>query len=88
MGHAGLGVREMLVERAPEGHVEHLVAAADREHRQVQLEGCSERGQLEGVMVGPDAPQRLVPLGGAVGRGVDVATAEEEQAVEPAQDLG
>ena len=48
-------VVDVLDERAAEGHVEHLVAAADGEQRQAELDGRAGDGEVERVVVGVDA---------------------------------
>ena len=50
-------------------HVQQLGTPADRQHRQVEVEGDAERRRLEGVLAGIDAPDLLAHLGGAVRRG-------------------
>jgi len=74
-------VREMLDERAAPGHVEDVHAAADREERQLRVDGRADERHLEPV---PAAVRlvRFLVRDGVVQRGVDVGAAGEHDAVE------
>ena len=71
------------MKRPAAGHVERLHPAADPEHREVALRGGGVEGQLvlvaDAVDVGAE-PRVRRP---AVGAGVEIGAAAEEQAVEP-----
>ena len=75
-------VGEVLHERAAEGDVEHLQAAAHREDRAAQLQRPRQDGQLGGVALGARRAGARVGLGAVAGR-VDVGAAREHHAVEP-----
>ena len=82
---AGLALavaREVLVQRPAAGDVERLAAAADAQQRHPALERRARERELEGVQRRLRRPQLLVPLGGAVGAGVQVRAAGEADAVE------
>ena len=79
-------VREMLDEIAAECDVEHLRAAADREHGEVTLDRRGEQRQLGAVALGYD-PRRLGVRLLAVELGVEVGAAREDQPVERAEGL-
>lgn len=77
VGHEG----EVLDQGAPCGHVEDLGPPADAEDGDVAGQGGVDEGQLPGVAAGVDA----LDLGkgrAAVRRGVHIAAAAEQQAVE------
>ena len=74
-------LRQVLVERAAAGDVEHLHPAADAEQRHVALERAPRQRELEAVALGPGALRLGVRLGAVAGR-VDVGAAGEDQPVE------
>ena len=79
------GTGDVLVERAAERDVAHLVAATDRQGRYAEPDGGADQGDLAGVPTGVDA----VDAGGrrlAVGGGVEVAAAEQQQPVEAGEE--
>jgi hypothetical protein len=88
---AGLGgvavvpddVRQVLDQRAAQGHVHDLHAAADAEHRQPLLQRGADQGQL-GVVAGRVGPPALRVARRAVAGRVDVAAAGQHQAVQAA----
>ena len=77
---------QVLLERAAQRHVEHLVAAADAEQRQAEVAGGAGQRQLEHVGVGMAAGDVGRGLGAVVLR-VDVAAAGQQQAVESGHHL-
>ena len=72
-------VGQVLVERAAEGDVQHLHAAADAEDGHVALERRARQRDLEPVALGSRAVGLRVGLG-AVGGRVDVGAAGQHQA--------
>ena len=76
-----LGVGEMLVERPAAGDVEDLEAAADAEQRQVPRQGGAGQRELEPIALDPGVRGVRVGLG-SVARGIEIAAAGEQQAVE------
>ena len=79
-------VGQVLVQGAPQLHVEDLAAPADGEHRHVGPQRGGEEGALAGVPVLVDAGhlgRRLL----VVGQRVDVAATGEDEAVEDIYDL-
>ena len=85
LAHPVVAVADVLGQRAAEGDVEHLHAAAQRQHRQVELDGREGHGDLELVVDLGDAVQRVVVRLLAVAPRVDVAAAGQQHAVEVAQ---
>ena len=90
-GHAPVvlvaeGLGQVLDERAAKGDVEDLHAAADAEHRHVELGGAPDEGELEGVALAAPALGLGVGLG-AVGGRVHIDAAGDDQAVEAVQKL-
>lgn len=80
--------REVDLERAPQGDVEHLQTPTDREHRQPQLEGRPHGRQFDAVVDRLDPPEhRRVGVHAIAGR-VDVTTAEQQQPVDARQHPG
>ena len=77
---AGIGA-DVLVETAAERDVQHLDAAADREDRQPPIERDPHRRGLDGVARRRDVVERGM-RGLAEERGVHVAAAGQEQAVQ------
>ena len=86
MGQGADHIGQVLVQGAPELHVEHLAAAADGQDGQVRPQGGGQQGAFAGVAVGVD-PTHLGFGLLAVGPGVDVAATAEHQAVEDGDDL-
>ena len=86
VAHAGHGVH-MLDERAAEGHVGHLHAAADGEDGNLALEGVLEKGDVEGVATGIDVVG-LCRGGGAVQRRLHVAPARHHHALDGIEHAG
>ncbi len=79
-------VGQVLQQRAAEGDIEHLHAAADPEHRHVALDRTAAQRDLELVAFG----RRAVGLGigrGAVGGGIDVGAPDQDQGVDVVQEL-
>ncbi len=79
-------LREVLHEAPAPGDVEHLHSAADCEDGQVAREGRGEQGQLGAIALG----LRVLGLDvrrGAVGGGVDVVSAREDQGVDGVEGL-
>ena len=79
-------VGKVLAQRAAEGDVDQLHAAADAEHRHVALDRAAGERELDAVALG----HGVVGLGmglGAVGGGVDVVAAGEDQPVEQVEHL-
>ena len=84
-------VRQMLVQAAPHGHIEHLGPAANAQHRHAAPQRSTEKCELPGVAVTGGligGRVRLIVVGG----GIDVTAAGEDQPVEtvkhPRGDLG
>src|SRR6185369_14862785 len=77
---AGLG-RHILVERAAERYVQHLDAAADRQHRYAAREREVQHRGLEGVTRRSDVVQRRMRRLAEPGR-IHVAAAGQEEAVQ------
>jgi len=74
-------VGEVLVQGATEGHIEHLGATADPEHRHATAQRLAQQRELPGVTVtggGIGGRVRLM----VVGAGVDVAPAGDDQRVD------
>ena len=78
-------VGQVLVQRAAAGDVERLHPAADREQRQVARGGLAQQRQLVLVADAVDVRAELRVALVAVGRGVEVRAAAEEQAVDAVQ---
>ena len=74
-------VRDVLLDAAAECHVQHLGAAADREHRQVARERGLHQRELEVVALADD-PDRLGVRVGAVQLWIEVGSAGEDQPVD------
>jgi hypothetical protein len=74
-------VGQMLVKRASERDVDQLHAAADAQHGHVALDGSARERDLEGVSLG-NGVDRVRPGLLAVGGGIDVGAAGEQQAVD------
>src|ERR1700683_480567 len=74
-------VGQMLQEGASERDVDQLHAAADAQHRHVALDGSARERYLEGISLG-DRVNRVRPGLLAIGGGVDVGAACEQQAVD------
>jgi len=81
---AHIVVIQVLHERAAERNVDHLLAAADAQHRQVHVARLLEQSKLRLVQVAIDRPDLLVLLLSVKG-GVDVPAAGEQQAVDVGQ---
>ena len=79
---------DVLLQRAAHRHVQHLHAAADREHRHVRGECSPNDRQLNLVVLGDDAVQLLGRRFLPVVAGVDVAAAVEHHRVDPPQQIG
>ena len=79
-------VGQVLVQRPAAGHVQHLHAAADREHGQAARYRPPREGQLEAVELGLGRPQ-LGMLGGAVVVRMQVRPARQADAVEAVEQL-
>ena len=77
---------EMLGERPALDHVQHLHAAADAQHGHVALERARAEAELEAVALRPGRADLRMRLR-AVGGGVDVGAAREDQAVEHVEHL-
>jgi len=77
---------QVLQQRAAAGDVEHLHPAADPEERQIPLDRALGQRDLERVALRVDVDGRGVH-GLAVGGGVDVRAAGEDQAVEQVEQL-
>ena len=78
--------RDVLHERAAAGDVQHLHAAADGENRQIARAGGRDEGDLELVARRIDVLDPLMRRL-AVSRGLDVAAAGQQQAVDARQRL-
>ena len=72
-------VREVLFQRAPQVDVQELHPTADREERQIALDGDVRQRQLQAVAKGIDVAGSGVWLLAVQGR-VDVPTARQDQA--------
>ena len=81
-----LAVGQVLLERPAARDVHQLHAPADAEQREVALERAARQRDLERVALRHRA-LRLRVGAGAVGAGVDVGPAREEQAVEEVEDV-
>ena len=85
LGHLGPErFGQVLVQRAAEGDVDQLQAAADAEHRHAAALRAGEQGELPRVAVGARRVGRRVALG-AVELGLHVEAAREDQPVEPVE---
>ena len=82
VGEDPVAVGDVLVERAAQRDVQHLVAAADRQRRDTAIDGGTCERELEAVPVRDDAVDLVAPLL-AVLLGVEVAAAHQQQPVEP-----
>ena len=75
LAHPVVAVADVLLQRAAERNVEHLHAAAQGQHRQVELDGRQAHGDVELVVDLGDAVQVLVGGFLAVAARVDIAAA-------------
>jgi hypothetical protein len=78
-------VGQVLVQPPAVRDREQLEAAADREHRQVALEGARQQQELEVVAARLDDRLRMRRL--AVAGGVHIGPAGQDQPVETVQDV-
>src|ERR1700730_6193430 len=78
---------EVLHERAAHGDVDHLLATADAEHRQLTLARLAEHRQLRLVQLRVGVSNLLVSVLSIKGR-VDVPAAWQEQSIDVRQRLG
>ena len=76
---------DVLHQRAAERDVEHLVAAADGEQREAELDRRPGHGQVERIVVGIDLADPGVDLRRAVAVRVDVGSAGQADPVEAGQ---
>ena len=81
-----VAIRKVLDQCAAERDVQHLETPTDRQGRDVVAHRGTREGDVERVDVGIDAGHRLVRVL-AVLRGVDVASADEHERVEAAEEL-
>ena len=79
-------IRDVLLEVAAERDVQHLRAAADREHRHVALQRRLHQLQLEVVALANDAVRLGMRLG-AVQLRIEIRAAGEHQPVDDVQRL-
>ena len=79
-------VGQVLVKRSAEGDVEHLDAAADAQHGHVALHRAAGERDLERVAQRVDVVGGLVGLG-AIGGGIHVVAARQDEAVDSVQQL-
>jgi hypothetical protein len=77
----------VLVEHPADLDRHHLHAAADAEHRQVELRRDPRQGELPLVAVRPGLLRRRVRLG-VVAVGLDVGSSRDDQAVDPGEHRG
>ena len=78
---------DVLKERAAQGNVEELMAAADSQHRQIALNGPTQEAKLMDIApsigpVGLGAPLFTVELG------VYISAARKKQAIQPLKGVG
>ena len=76
VGEDPVAVGDVLVERAAQRDVQHLVAAADRQRRDTAIDGSTCERELETVPVRDDPVDLVAPLL-AVLLGVEVAAAHQ-----------
>ena len=81
-------VGEVLVQRAPEGDVEHLVTAADRQHRLVLGDRGAGEGEVDGVVFVAHLDQARMELVHAVLERRHVGTARQAQPIDAGHDVG
>src|SRR5712692_2611581 len=84
---AHLVTLQMLHERAAHGDIDHLLAPADAEHRQITLARLSEHRELGLVELGVGLPDLLVPPLSIEGR-IDVPAARQEEPIDVRKRLG
>ena len=85
LAHPVLAAPDVLAQGAAEGNVEHLHSPAESEHRQVELDGGEAHGNVELVVLGHDAVQRVVVGLLAVAPRVDIAAPGQQDPVEMLQ---
>jgi acyl-CoA reductase-like NAD-dependent aldehyde dehydrogenase len=85
LAHPVVAVADVLYQGAAERDVQHLHAAAQREHRQIELDGGEAHRDVEIVVRRHDAVQGVVVGLLAVPARVDVAAARQQHTVEVLQ---
>jgi hypothetical protein len=75
------GQIQMLNQRPAADDVEHLMTAADGEHRLAEVEGSPHRGELDCIMGDVDAIQVIGLTGSPVSSRVDVASTVEDDGI-------
>src|SRR5712692_11021400 len=78
---------QMLNQRTAHGNVDHLLASADAEHRQLALARLSEHQQLGLVELGVGLPDLLVPPLSIKGR-IDIPAPGQQEPVDVRERLG